>query len=73
MALYKITDRHGANHGTHPGDSPEAALDTMARDEGYRSWTYLCEMYGEDWSAWTADPLEFRQDLNKRILVRIVE
>ncbi len=44
MTMYTITNAHsGVDLGTYEADSPEAALDAMARDGGYLDYTDACD------------------------------
>lgn len=56
---YKITSVSGVEMGDYAGESPEAALDALARDAGYDNHAAQCEVTGADPSDWTTSARAF--------------
>lgn len=47
MTKYSISNQtSGADLGIYEADSPEAALDIMARDAGYKDYADCCSVVG---------------------------
>lgn len=46
MPTYRITSSAGVDMGSYEAESPEDALELMARDAGYRSAEHAAEVAG---------------------------
>lgn len=44
MTKYQIGNKQGADLGIYEGDTPDAALDAMARDAGYADYRDACSI-----------------------------
>lgn len=53
-----VAKSSGARLGVYSGESPESALNSMARDAGYRDYKDACEVSGEDPDGYSVNHLK---------------
>ena len=56
MTTYRIVSSAGIDLGTFDAATPEAALDALAVEAGYRSHNDACDVTGDDPAAWKTEP-----------------
>ncbi len=60
--MHKITSGFsGCVVGEYGGDTPDAALDARAAEEGFKDHAEMCSAVGADATSWTVDPALFAQ------------
>lgn len=65
---YQVTSRQGVELGTFEAESPEDALDALAREAGCESHEAVCHLLGTDPNDWTTSVSRF-QEGNAALLV----
>lgn len=60
MNVFKIESSAGVEMGTWVAESPEAALDALARGAGYADHEAACKATGQDPADWTSSVSRFQ-------------
>lgn len=60
MATYQISSQ-GGTVSIHAAETPDSALDAMARAAGYDDHMDACDVTGEEADDWTTDEHDFRK------------
>lgn len=68
MNHYQIISRQGVDMGTFEAETPEDALEALAREAGYESHEAVCHLLDADPTDWTTSVSRF-QEGNVSLLV----
>ena len=71
MPTYQITNSDGLEW-TFDGDTPQEALEALARDRGYETYAERCADIGDSPSDWTTDAEDFDRYNFAMLVVEVV-